>query len=180
MAIDRNTVIRLLLRERTKILAYTHAIVGEQAAAEDIFQELSIMAVDRCGEIEHERHFLGWTRTVARFKALKWRERRRSHAVLLSVEAIDRLNGAWAELDQAPAQDAVSALEKCMERLTPRARNLLHLKYGEGMDGPGLARTVSRGVRSVYTALSRIHRALGDCVRERLATEMLREEPIDV
>src|SRR4051812_24664222 len=105
MAISRDTVVRLLLRERTKVLAFIYSILGDHQAAEDVFQDVSVLAIDRCGEIEGESHLLGWLRNAARFKALKARRQRRAQPVLLDDDVLDLIDGEWQRLDEQPARE---------------------------------------------------------------------------
>jgi hypothetical protein len=51
MALDRDTVVRLLMRERTKILGFVYSMLRDHQAAEDVLQDLSVLAIDRCAEI---------------------------------------------------------------------------------------------------------------------------------
>ena len=57
----------------------------------------------------------------------------------------------------------------CLEQLSPCAQNLVKLRYAEGVSGERLAEVVDRSLNTVYVALSRIHRSLGDCIKQRLA-----------
>jgi RNA polymerase sigma-70 factor (ECF subfamily) len=173
MALDRDTVVRLLLRERAKVLAYTYAIVRDHQAAEDVFQDVSVLAIDRAPEIEGERHFLGWVRNAARFKALKARRQRRGQPVALEDEVLDLLDGTWQRYDEVPAREMIDALRGCLDRLTPNARQLVELKYVDGLGGALIASRLGRQVRSIYTALSRIHRALSECLAGRALAEGL-------
>ncbi len=164
MPLNRETVLRLLLAERVKILAYVYAIVRDHHGAEDVLQDVSVLAIDRCMEIENERHFLGWVRKAARFKALHVHRQRRLQPVGVDDEVLDLLEGDWQALDDTSPRDLLDSLRGCMDRLTPNARRLVELKYVEGLAGATIADRLGRHVRSVYTALSRIHRALSDCM----------------
>jgi RNA polymerase sigma-70 factor (ECF subfamily) len=167
MGLERDAVVRLLLRERAKILAYIYSILRDAQAAEDVFQDVSVLAIDRCAEIEGERHFLGWVRNAARFKALKAHRDRRGRNLELDDEVLDLLEGAWQRFDDNPARDMVEALRGCLDRLTPRARRLVEMKYVDGLDGAVMAERLGQKVRSIYTALSRVHRALSECLGRR-------------
>jgi RNA polymerase sigma-70 factor (ECF subfamily) len=158
----------LLLRERVKLLAYIRAIVRDVHLAEDIFQEVAVLAVRRCDEIRDGRHFLGWMRLAARHRALKT-VRRRRHDLFLDESLLDRLDEQWAEHDRSSSTDLEAALRHCLERLSPKARRLVTLRYAEGVSGRRLAEVVDRSVNTVYVSLSRIHRSLGDCIKRRLA-----------
>jgi RNA polymerase sigma-70 factor (ECF subfamily) len=133
-----------------------------------------VLAIDRCHEIDGEGHFLGWVRKASRFKALKARRQRRSQPLGLDDEVLDLLEGDWQRLDDAPAREMAEALRRCLDRLTPNARRLVELKYVDGLEGARIAEQLGRQLRSVYTALSRIHRALSDCLD---AGALGREDP---
>jgi len=171
LALTADTVVRLLIAERAKILAYIGALVRDRAMAEDVFQEVSMLAVQRCGEIGDETHLAGWLRRTARFKALRAEEQRRRRAARLADDVMDLLEPEWQAFDPLPARDLVAALEGCLQRLTPNARALVELKYVEGLEGARIAERLDQQLRSIYTALSRIHRALGDCIRRRFFAE---------
>jgi RNA polymerase sigma-70 factor (ECF subfamily) len=157
----------LLLRERVKLLAYIRAIVRDDDLAEDVFQEVALLALHKREEIGDVQHFLGWMRLTSRHRALKSLRRRRHH-LLLDEALLDRLEEHWAEYDAPAGTDLVDALRHCLERLSPKARDLVRLRYGEGVSGRMLAEAVGQSLNTVYVALSRIHRSLGECIRRRL------------
>jgi RNA polymerase sigma-70 factor (ECF subfamily) len=84
---------------------------------------------------------------------------------------MELLEPEWEAFDPLPARDLVSALEGCLQRQTPNPRALVELKYVEGLEGARIAERLDQQLRSIYTALSRIHRALGDCIRRRFFAE---------
>ncbi len=157
----------LLLRERVKLLAYIAAIVRDDHLAEDVFQEVAVLAVRKRDEIRDAGHFLAWMRLTARHRALKvLRQKRR--CLFLDEALLDQMDEQWAERDATSASDLVEALAHCLEGLSPHARNLVRLRYVDGISGSRLAEVVDRSLNAVYVALSRIHRSLGDCIRQRL------------
>ena len=156
------------MRERVKLLAYIRAIVCDHHLAEDVFQEVAVLAVRKRDEIRDGQHFLAWMRLAARHHALK--VLRRQHRSLLLDEALlDHLDEQWAEHDPSSTTDLVEALRSCVERLSPHARHLVKLRYADGISGLRLAEVVDRSLNTVYVSLSRIHRSLKDCIRQRLA-----------
>jgi RNA polymerase sigma-70 factor (ECF subfamily) len=166
--IDQEPLIIQLLRERVKLLAYIRAIVRDDHLAEDVFQEIAVLAVRKRHEIRDERHFLGWMRLASRHQALKVL-RRRQHHLLLDEALLDRLEEQWAEQDHDSSADLLEALRYCLDRLSPYAQNLVKLRYAEGVSGERLAEIVDRSLNTVYVALTRIHRSLGNCIKQRLA-----------
>jgi RNA polymerase sigma-70 factor (ECF subfamily) len=166
--IDQESLMILLLRERVKLLAYIRAIVRDEHLAEDVYQDVAVLAVRKCDEIQDPHHFLAWMRLTSRHRALKILRQRR-HQVLLDESLLDRLDEQWVEHDQHSSADLTEALRRCLERLSPHARNVIRLRYAEGSSGARLAAELDRSLNTVYVTLSRIHRSLGECIRRRLA-----------
>jgi RNA polymerase sigma-70 factor (ECF subfamily) len=171
--IDQESLIILLLRERVKLLAYIRAIVRDEHLAEDVYQDVAVLAIRKCDEIQDSRHFLAWMRLTSRHRALKILRERRHH-VLLDESLLDRLEEQWVEHDPQSSADLTEALRQCLERLSPRARNLVRLRYAEGISGARLAAGLDQSLNTVYVSLSRIHRSLGECIRRRLAEPEVR------
>jgi RNA polymerase sigma factor (sigma-70 family) len=67
----------------------------------------------------------------------------------------------------AAAAEDVDHLRACLDRLSPHARTVLGLRYGQGLSGAQVAEALTVKVQSVYVALARIYRALADCIRHR-------------
>jgi DNA-directed RNA polymerase specialized sigma24 family protein len=97
----------LLLRERVKLLAYIRAIVRDNHLAEDVFQEVAVLAVRKRDEIRDRRHFLAWMRLAARNLALKLMRRQHQY-LFLDESLLDHLDEQWAEHDPASAAPSAS------------------------------------------------------------------------
>jgi len=167
MALNSDTVVRQLVRERSQILAYIWSIVHDEHLAEDVFQDLFVIASRKAGEIEDVEHFQKWVRKAARFEALNAARKRQRSPMIFDAATLDLLDEVWEE-NALELPDRVEALRVCMEQLSPYARRLVTLRYAEGLTGQPLADALERKIGTVYTALSRVHRVLGDCVRRRL------------
>jgi RNA polymerase sigma-70 factor, ECF subfamily len=63
------------------------------------------------------------------------------------------------------------ALERCLQKLNSRDRDLVQLRYQPDATTEGVAGSVGRSLRAVYKALNRIHEQLLVCVRQNLTTE---------
>jgi RNA polymerase sigma-70 factor (ECF subfamily) len=171
MPLDPETVMRLLLDERVKLLAFVRAIVRDQHVAEDVFQNVSVAAIKKCAQIESHEHFVAWIRQAARYESLHELRRRDSAPVVLDINLLDLLEGSWAEIEDQNAADQAEALRKCLSSLSPYARKLITLRYSNGKSGQKLADALGRNLNTVYVALSRTHRALAECIRRRLSDD---------
>jgi RNA polymerase sigma-70 factor (ECF subfamily) len=164
---DQNDVVRTLIRDRARLLGYVWAIARDPHLADDVFQDVTVLAMERAGEIADEKHLARWARRAARFKALEALRKRGRGAVPLADEVMDQLADGWDGDDPHAAGEDIEHLRACVQTLTPHARTLIGLRYAEEVSGARVAEVMRVKVRSVYVALARIHRALGDCVRRR-------------
>jgi RNA polymerase sigma-70 factor (ECF subfamily) len=161
-------VVRTLLRDRTKLLAYVGVIVRDEHVAEDILQEVSLLAVRKHAQIADERHLLAWLRQAGRQLALQTLRNQRRRPKMLDQAVLDALEGHWMAQDTVQTSDRMDALRHCIEKLNDYPRRLIELRYGEGLNGAELARRVGRKVETIYVALSRAHQSLAQCVRRQL------------
>src|SRR5262245_48277976 len=138
MAIESDLLLRVLLRERAKLLAYIASILRQRELVEDVFQEISLLALNKREEIDGEEHLMPWLRKAARFKALRVLETQ-PKAVSLEPDVIEALEAAWARTDAISVQDLRDALRVCLEKLTPKARRLVALRYDAELSGAEVA-----------------------------------------
>ena len=92
--------------------------------------------------------------------------------VVFDQEVLDAVAQTAAEL--APEMDPRhEALAHCLQRLHPRDREMVLLRYEPGSNVGEAARRSGRTMEAAYKALNRIRKLLLDCVENRLATEGL-------
>lgn len=169
-ALDQGSALRLLLANRAMLIGYINAITGDPTLTEDVFQEVSLVVLAKHASVTNSEGFKPWVRTIARFQSLKAVSRSRSSPVMLVGEAIERLDRAWEDLDRgSPQREPLAALTRCLARLTPRARQLVNLRYHQNLSGERIADMLQRPLNTIYVAMSRIHRTLGACIRQELS-----------
>jgi len=167
---DSNQVVRALIRDRAKLLGYAWAILRDHHAADDVFQEVTVLAMERPGEIADEAHLARWARKAARLKCLEVLRRRSKRSLPLDGDVLDLLEAEWE--DPASGEERVDHLRECVDKLSPRAREVLGMRYSLGLSGARVAELLQIKVESVYVALARIHKALGDCISRRAGPEV--------
>jgi RNA polymerase sigma-70 factor (ECF subfamily) len=144
------------------------AIVGSRTLAEDIFQDLVVLVMRKHAEIPNAAALPGWSRRAVRFLALKALEKRARERPVMDEELIALIERA-VEDDGEPAVDPyLSALGACRDKLSAPARELLALRYEQGIPGEQIAERLGRPLNTVYVTISRLHRTLADCIRARV------------
>lgn len=167
MTIDRREGrSRMFLQQQHLLLGYVFALVGDRSDAEDILQEVGVVALTRAEAPDEPAAFSAWCRGVARNLVLHhWRTKRRRPQA--APEALfDLADQAYAEADQH--SDAWErqrrALARCFERLGSHARDLLSWRYVDDLSADEIARRQGKTGVSVRMKLMRIRKALLRCM----------------
>lgn len=168
MPVDVEDLVRLALRERPRLIAYAAVILADEHAAEDVFQDVLVIAMQKADEIESPEHLMGWLRLTARNRSLDIRRARRNHASVLDPEVLAVLENTWSKLDQSDTSARAEALRQCVDQLPPTARKVLELRYVRNLSGQRLADSLGRKLGTAYVAVSRVHRALHECIQAKM------------
>ena len=167
---DRDTVIRTLVSDRARLLAYVWSMVRDDHASEDLFQDVVVAAMNKVATFEDRLHVLKWSRVTLRNKALEYLRKKRTVASVLAADVLDGLDDHWEEQDEVAVGDVTDALRQCLTSLTDNARSLVEMRYQQGMRGTEIAESTGKPAHTIYVALSRAYKALGDCIRGKMAS----------
>ena len=161
---DRRTrlVEQLFVKHVSAIRGFIGAFVSDFNSADDVLQETFLTVATKADDFLEGSDFLAWALTIAKYKVLESLRRPKAHFCALSPEVIEALSAAvptdeWTE-------DSRELLHRCMEELSPRAREVIDLRYGEACMPAEIARRLQWTSESVYVALSRARSLLRDCV----------------
>jgi RNA polymerase sigma-70 factor (ECF subfamily) len=101
--------VRLLMAERERLFSYIWSIVGDNHLAEDVFQEVSLLVIQKHPEASDDLRFRVWLRHTARYKAIE-ALRRVKKVVPLDESVIEKLEENWIRYDSTSESDLVSFL----------------------------------------------------------------------
>jgi RNA polymerase sigma-70 factor (ECF subfamily) len=173
------SVSREFMELRYCLLAYIKACVGHFQNAEDIFQDVWLSVLKATNEGREIHDLRAWCLKVARNRVMRYRRSllvsRREQAV--TEEILTLLGGAVVEdsAEDTPWEERVSVLNDCMKRLRPRAREVLRLRYFDGLSIEDMTAKLKKPAQSVYLALSRTRGWLRECVERAVRR---RENPV--
>lgn len=168
MAITQDQLVSTLLRCHDSVVGYIWLIVQDDHLAEDIYQEVSLIALRKREQIADERALPAWLRAAGRREALALLRRTSRHPRVFEPQVIDRLEQHWARHDHEDHAAKMEALRLCLEQLSSNAREMIRLRYGMKLKPAQIATRLNRRVQTIYVAITRAHKILGDCVRRRL------------
>ena len=154
----------LMGRHQDRLFRYLLRLVGDEAVAEDTFQQTWVRVAERIGRYDASRPFAPWLFTVARNLALDHLRRRRPESLEEVDEPAAPAGAQGDPLAHAVARQQSARLANAVAGLGPLDREVLSLRFEEDLALPQLAQTL--GV-PVPTAKARLYRALAR-LRERM------------
>jgi RNA polymerase sigma-70 factor (ECF subfamily) len=164
--LEPDAIVQVLLRERLRVTALAAAVIRDVHTADDIFQQVVLAALEARAHFRDTDHVLAWSFRAARHRALDLARSRQLRS--LPDEVLDQLESRWADSAALAGSDRGEALHRCMGQLAAPARELLQLKYADGLTASAIADRLRRTPNAVYQNLCRIHRSLRECVEREL------------
>jgi len=164
--------VRLWSAHRSQLYSFVFSLIPNHAEAEDVFQRVSIVLWNKFSQFQLGTDFWRWSARVAQYEVQDYRKRKtRERLKFWSDEVIDAIAAAHVEYSEL-LQHQQQALGRCLEKLSPRDRELVALRYGEDqVTTKSLADRLGRPLMTLYKALSRIRRNLYECVQRTIARE---------
>ena len=147
----------LMGRYQDRLLRYLLRLLGEEAVAEDVFQQTWLHATERIRRYDPDRPFGPWLFAVARNLAIDELRRRRPESLDEKAEAPAATGPGGDPLSSAVAGQRRRRVAEALAALAGLDREVLALRFEEELALPELARTL--GV-PVPTAKARLYRAL--------------------
>jgi RNA polymerase sigma-70 factor (ECF subfamily) len=171
MPVSSDLIMSVVMKSRPRLHGYAWVVTGDPDLAEDVLQEVSLLALQKKDEINDETHLQGWLHESIRRQGLSVRRTKMAQAMQLSSEVLAMLAEVQVDQHNASHTAQVKALRQCIELLGDKSRDTLALRYGDGLKPAQIAEETSRPVRSVYQMITRAHASLRDCVTKKLAAE---------
>ncbi len=162
--------VRLLGQNQRRLFLYVISMVPQWNDAEEIIQETNLVLWREFGHFERGTNFAAWASKVAFHQVLAWRKRKQRDRLQFSDAFLEAV-AAEASAAGDALEERSHALAGCIGKLPAGQRDLLRLRYNEGLGVDAISKRIDRTVEAVYRALSRIRHALHECVSQTLARE---------
>ncbi|MFH1707243.1 MAG: sigma-70 family RNA polymerase sigma factor [Planctomycetota bacterium] len=161
---------RELLEHRDVLFSYTMALVRDWNTAEEVFQETSLVILKKAQEGVTVRDFGAWSREIARRTALNfWKTSRNERHGSLTEATVDAIDAAFAGREQehpAATTGLLARLAECLEKLPGNLRQLVDLRYRDGLSFQAIGDHTGKSAGAAQVALSRTRVALHDCLKQ--------------
>jgi RNA polymerase sigma-70 factor (ECF subfamily) len=144
--------------------------MGGANEANDVLQEANLKLCRKAAEYDPQQPFLRWAYAFARLEVMAWRKRQQRSRLVLDEDLL-ALVEADCQAAAGSAEQQLAALEKCVEKLPPRQRELIAARYGKGEAVQAIAARLAQPENALAALFYRVRKALGDCVESALKQE---------
>jgi RNA polymerase sigma-70 factor, ECF subfamily len=154
----------LMDRHQDRLFRYLLRLAGDEAVAEDLFQQTWLQVAERIGRYDRSRPFAPWLFAVGRNLALDHLRRRRPESLDERPEPEAPATPDADPFAHAVARQQGARLADAVAALAPLDREVLSLRFEDDLALPELAQRLAV---PLPTAKARLYRALAR-LRERL------------
>ena len=163
-----------ITRHQTMLRAYIISLMPGMDGVEDVLQETNVVLWEKRATFQPGTNFRAWACAVARFEVKTHRRKLlRLGKVVLDEDLAEQL----AEHCEAPpgeVDDRLRALDRCLDRLREKERQLVEHRYYSKLPLEEFAARCERPVESLRVSLFRIRAALKKCISGELAVNRVR------
>lgn len=156
---------QLFVRHQPQIRAFVLSLLPNFTGADDVIQEVFLTVTTKAADYQAGTNFMAWAVTIARHKVFHAQRRLKRHVI--SGATLDALAAACPEVIADDRR--LEALAECMQKLAPRAQELIRLRYHHEHSPGEIATRLARSVNSVGVALSKARVALRECIEKRIS-----------
>jgi RNA polymerase sigma-70 factor, ECF subfamily len=154
-------------RHQGRLFRYLRRFLGDETMAEDVFQQTWVRVAERVRRYDASRPFGPWLLTLGRNLALDHLRRYRPESLDERAEPSAPAEGPRANEDplaRLAARERRERLGAALDELSPQDREVLSLRFEEGLSLKEIASLVSAPLPTVkarlYRALARLRARL--------------------
>lgn len=160
--------ISLFVKNQRPLYLFLLAQTADPQLAEELQQSTNVVVWSKWQTFEAGTNFRAWIYRIASLELMKHRQRTHRSKLLFDDEFVRTVAESVEKLHDLH-EERRQALATCLEKLRPRDREMIQLRYQLGEDGKLMSDQLQRPVNSIYQSLGRIRRMLLDCIERELA-----------
>ncbi len=152
---------------QSRLYAYILSLTGDREQARDVLQEANLVIWRKADEFRQGTNFIAWAFQIARFQVKAYRQRIARDRLVFDDELVTDMADVFAGGEQFDARH--DALGRCLEKLTPNHRNLVRIRYSDGLAVKEIAVRLNKSANAIAKVLHRIRVALMHCIERELS-----------
>lgn len=167
---DSEEFVRELTSHQSAMLAYVRSLAPGGSGARDLLQEVNITLWQKRETFELGTNFKAWAFQTIRYHMMNHRRRLVSQGWLVfDDDLIDRMTTGF-EFEPDELEERHLALRRCLQRLRPQDREILHHRYATSSSLQEYADRTNRSTGTLKAILFNLRAALKRCIERQLKT----------
>ncbi len=162
--------VKELTNHQTSMLAYVRSLAPGNSGARDLLQEVNITLWQKRESFELGTNFKAWAFQTIRYHMLNHRRRLVSQGWLIFDDDLIQRMAPGFEVEPDELEERHLALRKCLQRLRPQDRELLHHRYATSSSLQEYATQTKRSAGTLKAVLFNLRAALKRCIERELQT----------
>ena len=147
-----------------RLTAYIFALLRNWEDTQEVYQQTCVTLWRKFDEFEGRSSFATWACGVARLTVKDYLKRQHRYRARFSQAMEDQLVSAIADIPSDEEEARQAALEGCIEKLSPKDRQLVRDCYGGQHSVAAVAAELGRSTRGLYGTLRKLRERLLRCV----------------
>lgn len=158
----------LVITNQAKINAFILCMVPQKQDSEDILQDTLTEMWRKYDQFEKGSNFLAWGISIAKFKILNYRRKKKNNKVQFSDQLLTLFENE-TEGRLCAFESRIDRLKECVRTLSFKEAKLLRLRYEDDLTFREIAALYGYSHQAVCKALAIIHSRLVNCINMRKA-----------
>ena len=159
----------LIERYQTRVWRYLRTMGCDPALADDLTQDTFVAVLRRPPEIFNDAATDGYLRRVAYHLMIDHRRRAKRMVVCERVAEAESLWVRWIGCESEA--EPMRLLRSCFERLTPRAKTSLRMRYHDHASREDIAAALEISPDGAKNLMQRAKNQMRECIQTRMAPE---------
>jgi RNA polymerase sigma-70 factor, ECF subfamily len=177
-----NDFIHEITRYQSAIAAYIRSLLPTHPDYMDILQEVNVTLWKKRDKYRPGSNFKAWAFSIARYQVMNARRKMvvDSSRLIFSEELISILAEASPYENEPVVERKLAALNLCLGEISCKNRELLKVRYSDGITIEEYARQHERNPGTIRATLRRLRATLQHCVKIKMRKEPLPPDPDSV
>jgi RNA polymerase sigma-70 factor (ECF subfamily) len=155
--------------DRKRLYAYIFAFVTNAAAADDIFQETSMVLWREFEKFTPGTNFSKWANGIAFNRIREYRRANKKKMIGLSEEVLEAL--VEVQNQEQEKEKKWQVLQICRAALPDHIQNLYEDFYVKNLKAQEIAEQSGRSIFAIRKSIHKLRKVLFDCVEQKMRGE---------
>ena len=163
---DAAEFVPLLLTHQARLYGFIRTLVAERNQADEILQQTNAVLLRKAEEFEPDTHFVAWAFRIAYFEVMRERKKEQRERLMFDDELVASLAAAAEAADERFVERR-RFLQECLEKLSPRQRDVVRRRYLSGSGLAQLAEEQGISLNALKQLLFRAREGLRACINAK-------------